>query len=699
MGEGMAPLYETTRSEELQTSRRDAIQIRQDKDDTEEKDGSARGRFRNRLKGDGEPDTPDDSKDRGGPGSSGNNGGGGNGGFGGGRRKGSGNNNEDADNEADNSGDKGRGSRFGGKGNGRGGSSDKAENNTDDGKDSKTGSGNGFGSGKGNGSGGNKNDSGDKKNNNGNSDSNAPKLSSSIATATSPETAPTATADPGTATLASSASSSSSSEANPIATTSDLPATTALAQTLPDGSEALKNDAGAANTSPSASFLGPAPTALPDTAALTPLPVLINGTASSNGNQENGISPVNSNGNSNGSPIGNDSGSNTTTDALQANGSPMDPMAERALVSAGSIGAFILVSFIVWIVWRTMKKSKANADKPSSRSGSRPFKKIFSGGLVTRLPFLKGRKRWQNLDDTAAPPSSPPSYREKASVAAPSEMDGFYGQEKVRLQMPQRESLGMSGTNQPPSVPPLHLETSSLQTLNNGGTYTTISPVSTGGSYPTNSSVSAARSLNQMASSHLPQDSFSSTNAAQFGTMTMSAESINTMRSRMGPDMFFNQSEMARQPSEAYDPARRQPNRVSQLSSISSGFGDGDIIVTPPKPVVVTSRAESSNYAPARFSWMSQSQALSRRDTVYTQTSEDSPPRFRTVTSWVDQQTGRIRRVQQQDLAAAPPVPQLIPGHPGIPGIHNPPDEQVFNMMMTDNESPRRVEDAMAMRS
>ncbi|KAK3379407.1 hypothetical protein B0T24DRAFT_589978 [Lasiosphaeria ovina] len=164
------------------------------------------------------------------------------------------------------------------------------------------------------------------------------------------------------------------------------------------------------------------------------------------------------------------------------------------------------------------------------------------------------------------------------------------------------------------------------------------------------------------------------------------------MRSRMGPAVYYNQSEMARQPSEAYDPTRRQTNRASQLSSISSGFGDGDIIVgaqliKPPQPAVTTANAAG------RFSWMSQT--TSGRETVYTQTSEDSPPRFRTVTSWVDQQTGRIIRVQQRenDLAAAPPVPQL-PGHPGIPGIHNPPDEQVFNMMM-DDEPPRRVEDTL----
>jgi hypothetical protein len=91
-----------------------------------------------------------------------------------------------------------------------------------------------------------------------------------------------------------------------------------------------------------------------------------------------------------------------------------------------------------------------------------------------------------------------------------------------------------------------------------------------------------------------------------------------------------------------------------------------------------------------------------RRETVYTETSEDQPARFRSVTSWVDQQTGRIKRVQQRGAAEgghpAPGgrTPVQVPGNPGVPGIHNPPSEQSFGMMMDDEERPRRVDEVVA---
>jgi hypothetical protein len=41
-----------------------------------------------------------------------------------------------------------------------------------------------------------------------------------------------------------------------------------------------------------------------------------------------------------------------------------------------------------------------------------------------------------------------------------------------------------------------------------------------------------------------------------------------------------------------------------------------------------------------------------------------------------------------------PPVPN-VPGVVGIPGVHNPPQDSGFDMMM-DDEQPRKVEDTMA---
>lgn len=103
-----------------------------------------------------------------------------------------------------------------------------------------------------------------------------------------------------------------------------------------------------------------------------------------------------------------------------------------------------------------------------------------------------------------------------------------------------------------------------------------------------------------------------------------------------------------RQPSVAYN-----NQRVSDLSSLSSGFGDANIDVpesgpTPPNTLnnprkSLAYRASRNNFI-SRFSW-----AARDRDTVYTNASEDSAPRFRTVNSWVNQQSRGVARKQETD--------------------------------------------------
>jgi len=82
----------------------------------------------------------------------------------------------------------------------------------------------------------------------------------------------------------------------------------------------------------------------------------------------------------------------------------------------------------------------------------------------------------------------------------------------------------------------------------------------------------------------------------------------------------------------------------------------------------------------------------SRRDTVYTEHSEDLPPRFRTVDSWVNQQSGRINRAQQKAEREAADIPP-VPGLPAGTGRNGMPPEQEFTMMMPDGEVPRRADD------
>ncbi|QPG93912.1 hypothetical protein C2857_003502 [Epichloe festucae Fl1] len=132
------------------------------------------------------------------------------------------------------------------------------------------------------------------------------------------------------------------------------------------------------------------------------------------------------------------------------------------------------------------------------------------------------------------------------------------------------------------------------------------------------------------------------------------------------------------------------PNpRLSDISSLSSGFGDGQFIMDAFNGINSYTMPAVETTVQAPFP-VAQRESVSshgqRRDTVYTEASEDMPPRFRTVNSWVKQQSSRVTRAKQRDQSSTPeetpPVPKLPP-------------EQDFGLMMPDGEEPRRAESAI----
>ncbi|KAK0756083.1 hypothetical protein N5P37_011295 [Trichoderma harzianum] len=138
----------------------------------------------------------------------------------------------------------------------------------------------------------------------------------------------------------------------------------------------------------------------------------------------------------------------------------------------------------------------------------------------------------------------------------------------------------------------------------------------------------------------------------------------------------------------------RQNMRMSDVSSLSSGFGDGDIvIIQPPNAAAAAKTAYTDSHvnviavrsSPERKHFSSRfSNRLSRGDTVGTNSSsEDGRPRFRSISSWVGQQSRRVRR------AAA------SRNEDGVPDVPDVPPEQGFDMMMPDGQEPRRVESSM----
>jgi hypothetical protein len=110
---------------------------------------------------------------------------------------------------------------------------------------------------------------------------------------------------------------------------------------------------------------------------------------------------------------------------------------------------------------------------------------------------------------------------------------------------------------------------------------------------------------------------------------------------------------------KSFHPAQRVSD-LSSLSSLSSGFGDAKIDVPESGPTTMDVQPKSlDNYSTSsisvnRLSWElsqhpqppipQQSWQLDTHFTVNTVMSEGSPPRFRSVSSWVNQQTIQIER-------------------------------------------------------
>lgn len=383
-------------------------------------------------------------------------------------------------------------------------------------------------------------------------------------------------------------------------------------------------------------------------------------------------------------------------------------------------GGFIIVCFICWMGWRMVKKSKA---KENGYYGNQPPP---SNQLLAKIPYFgRGQRGWEEMDDGPNDMRNPPPHYEKTnSMGQISEIYSMYDPRSQAQSMAKQGPLVLpqlqtnfspsgnfnnnpfsatSGSIQNPqsASSPLRMQTASPQSQMSQQPLTNMPPQLQPGFSPASnfnpfvSSTSADGSNSMNPNSMLQYGSMQNTGTMQsvatmqgMGTMQTVA-TTTTDRSRM-QDPYFNQSELARQPSDAYDPNRRQVYRASELSSLSSGFGDEDIIVPPPaatrQPGAPGASRLSYQQTPSASRKNSVANASeagnSNRDTVYTTTSEDMPPRFRTVSSWVNQQTGRVRRAEQRANEDIPPVPSM-------------PAEERYTMMM-DDEEPRRPDPAVA---
>ena len=113
---------------------------------------------------------------------------------------------------------------------------------------------------------------------------------------------------------------------------------------------------------------------------------------------------------------------------------------------------------------------------------------------------------------------------------------------------------------------------------------------------------------------------------------------------------------LSREASKLQSSSKTQNVRTSNMSSLSSGFGDG-LTIPDPNASAAPMQIQRQSRPVRAFSWMQGTgQQRGDRDTVLTTTSEDSVPRFRSVNSWVAQQAGRVEP-PKRDIPRVPSIP------------------------------------------
>ncbi|RYP71701.1 hypothetical protein DL771_004652 [Monosporascus sp. 5C6A] len=281
--------------------------------------------------------------------------------------------------------------------------------------------------------------------------------------------------------------------------------------------------------------------------------------------------------------------------------------AEHALIAVGAIGAFILFCFTAWLIYLTVRRFRNNS-APASRSHWKPKGSDDGSGTNSRTHMA----------------NEPPPIYEK-SVASMLEAQGYY----ARAPVDSRQSGGLVYTET------LGSQQGTLRLPNNEAIHVY--------GHPPGIETSPHPGMNlATGQQHMPDPN--------------------------------NQPVADSRPSAVVDAMKQRNYRDSEISSLSSGFGDGDIVIpqsltAPPPPVAARQEApqpppRTPNYL-TRFSWMSRSSS-GKRETVYTQTSEDRPTRFRSINSWVNQQAGRVRRANSRAKERGE-----VPVMPAIPGELN----------------------------
>ncbi|KAH7419127.1 hypothetical protein BKA64DRAFT_6867 [Cadophora sp. MPI-SDFR-AT-0126] len=330
----------------------------------------------------------------------------------------------------------------------------------------------------------------------------------------------------------------------------------------------------------------------------------------------------------------------------------LSDLAEHLLIAAGAIGAFIMVAAGIYFLHKMKKDPLASVrDRRFGRGGPRGWygwRKQERGYVMDESPYYYGHEFPSNEKAM----SNQQHFERQSEVAySPG------GVSNIGIGA-NAEALSRANTQRQEAMRQILLDNS----VPHGPQSTHTSPVAQA------AGISATQAFyNIVPQTTTPARQPSSVNSHS-GTQNVANSNLadynntgnkNTLLSRQ---LDPQNADLARQPSDAFDPNPRDVNHMSYMSSLSSGFGDGLII---PEPTVNGGASrqtyrQSRNPGVSRFSWSTatpQTPGLKGdRDTIYTATSTDSAPRFRTINSWVAHQAGRVDK-NGQTVPSMPPLP------------------------------------------
>ncbi|KAL6890772.1 hypothetical protein GGI43DRAFT_206851 [Trichoderma evansii] len=330
----------------------------------------------------------------------------------------------------------------------------------------------------------------------------------------------------------------------------------------------------------------------------------------------------------------------------------LSPAGEKAVIASTSIGGFVILLALGWFLWRLAKRKSAGRKSawPANRDMREGPRRV-SNRVTDRFTSMKdrllpGALGWCSIDDSSDG-NGPENEKPAPTLAA--KKAGLLERRLGAKTPPQNVTVNSYG---------MVFRTPILgDSMSDILERPKVTP-------PPATAVAQERSR-QMAAAHL-----------ESARASVSVSAYNSRSQSLAPS--------------------RKNTRISDVSSLSSGFGDGDIIIIQPPNAAATSAVtptrsntfdsnvnlRAARSSPERKSFGSRFSRNNSRDTVMTNSSEDLRPRFRTVSSWVHQQSRRTKQRSATNKSEDRGMPTPLP-------------EQGFEMMMPDGEVPRRVDSSM----